>query len=209
MDKLQLRQLTVLIVLGIALVSGAVFLSDYLSYKNITFTLSSNTKSIQVYSGKTKVGDVTGPGSMRLKTGSYVVQPSGDGIDTSPIVVDVKKDTSSVTIDPFLTSQRLATEFKGELDAIRTALLKKYSDTKNYFIAPGNFYHHGDWYGSVIFYYPTKHAVPNVDMFGIILHKVNNTWEVAATPSIVFSYKNCPDIPKDIVDAVNKAVSNF
>lgn len=40
--------------------------------------------------------------------------------------------------------------------------------------------------------------------FNMILQKVDNNYKLITTPDFVLTYKNNPDIPKEIIDAVNK-----
>ena len=75
----------------------------------------------------------------------------------------------------------------------------------NYSIDNGTFYHYGDWYVTSLYSNPTIDS--GSDSYGIILHKVDGKWQIAAAPELVFRYDDHKDIPKDIINSVNRLVN--
>ena len=121
---------------------------------------------------------------------------------------EVRND-ESVPIDPYYSTQYLATAFSSELPHIKAALSSKYPSLgSNYTIDTGTFYHYGDWY-STTFYNAAPNPGDGVDIYGVILHKVGETWDITGTPNLVFNYAANPSIPKDIVDSTNHLVNDY
>lgn len=214
--KTLLKTLILLIVLGI-LVGGVIGIMEYLSWKNVTFTLSPSTKSATVYysakdpdhdSDLVKAGAVDTSSTIRLKVGSYVVVPSGDNISDTPIAFEVKGD-STVTVDPYYSEDYLSKAFAGEIEDIDNALHTKYPfTTTSYVVETGRFYHFGDWYATTL-YKSSPEPGEGVDIYGVILHKTDGKWAVVDKPDIVFTYTANPSIPTDIVDSANQFLYNL
>lgn len=205
-----------LIVVGLLAV-GIFSLLDYLSWKNVTFTLSSNTTSAVIYyanydedgtSDAYKVTSIDSSSTIRLKTGSYVAVPSGEKVSSAQIEFTVKDDTS-ITIDPYYSESYLSSVFQGEVSNITTAVTAKYpAVTTDYVFGDGQFYHFGDWYATTL-YNASPAPGEGVDIYGVILHKVDGKWVIATTPNIVFTYKDDAAVPRDIIDAANQLVNNL
>lgn len=204
MSRARIRAAVIVFAVVAIIVGGVYSLSDYLSYRNVTFTLSQNTKSITIFAGEKEVTTLNSSGQTRLKPGSYSVKPSGDKVSPSPMPVVIKNDTSTIPIDPYFSDSYLSSSFSGEISNIHASMTAKYPVLSNYYISQGTFYHFGDWYGTIMFYSPKDGSPSAGNVFSVIMHKVDNKWQVAAEPSVVFTYKNFPDIPKDVIEAVNK-----
>lgn len=201
------------------LVSITVFLWDWLSYRSVKFDLSSETKSAVIYSeGEYELymelddepvpnsGQLNKTDTVRLKPGTYYVIPSGDVILTDPVEVTIGNDTSKITINPYFSEEYLANKFSDQIANISTVIKNKYPDIiDNYTIEDGTFYHFGDWYITVLYENTDGPEFP--DSYGVILHKVNEEWQIAAKPSLYFTYKDYSNIPRDIISAVNSTVN--
>jgi hypothetical protein len=60
-------------------------------------------------------------------------------------------------------------------------------------------YMRGEWYGVV-----AASTAQGPDYFRVILQKTNDSWNIVVWPSIVLSYERHPDIPKSIINDVNR-----
>lgn len=211
-----IRVIVALLILGavIGAISGTLY---YLSWKDVTFNLSANTKSLIVYSKNDdedyssdtyKITSIDTSSTVRLRTGSYVAVPTGDTISNAAIAFSINGDTT-VDINPYYSDEYLSKAFSGELNSINTAITTKYPIiASNYTLGDGKFYHFGDWYATIL-YNSNPDPGDGVDVYGIILHKVGDSWEVSAPPSIVFTYANSPSLPRDIIDLSNGLVNDY
>lgn len=219
--------------LGIVAIGiGSVMLIEYLSWKTIQFNLSAGTSSIKIYDAvsidelnnqyidetggdeeaevSNLLATINGSGTARLKEGRYYVVPSGDTIANDIIAVDIKNDTSAVSIAPYSSSDYLFETHSQEIPAIQSVIKNEFpSVAKGYSIAQGVFYHTGEWYSTTLHDSSPYAMLHGYDTYGVILHKEDGAWKVAARPSIVFSYSDNRSIPEDIVDAVNRYTSGL
>ena len=197
-----------------------IFLVDFLSYREVKFALSSETKSITVYNkeeydelrnsttdkSKSNHGELSATGSIRIKPGDYYVVPSGDNIDRSAISIQINDNTENIDVNPYFSSSYLSSNFSNQTTVINQIITDRYKNIiSNYSIDNGLFLHYGDWYVTSLYNEPTVES--GSDTYGIILHKVNDKWQIAATPELVFRYDDHKDIPKDIINSVNRLVN--
>lgn len=208
------------VVLAIAALVGIViFVMDYLSWKNVQFNLSDRTDSITVYSANetdddsdsapVAAGSLDKSGTLRLKTGSYYVAPEGNDISSDSINIEITNDTTEIKVNPYYSEDYLAKHFSNEIPDAHQTIAEKYPKIiSDYQIEDGAFYQFGDWYGtSLSLKNPDRGESP--DTYGVILHKTDGEWQVAAAPNLVFKYDDNPKIPRGVVDAVNRVVNDF
>ncbi len=220
-NRATIKKFATVLVVAAILIGGILFVVDWLSYRNVRFSLSSDTKSIAVYGvgyyetqseegdldDQDSLGKLQSSGTLRLKTGDYYVVPSGDRISSEAIKIQVKDDTESIDIKPYYTEDYLASNFSDQIAEIDSVISDKYSSIiSNYTIEDGKFYHYGDWYGTTLYNEPTREG--GSDTYGVILHKVDGAWQIAATPELVFRYSDHKDIPTDIIDLVNRSAND-
>ena len=223
-DRMMLRRFAKLFVIiavsFAALFFVVTFVVDYLSCREVRFVLSSETKSITIYSEdeynqlkesnadklQSNSGELSGTGSIRIKAGYYYVIPSGDNLDDSAIPIEIKNDTKEIPVEPYFSSEYLSKNFTNQMADINQIITDKYKKIiSNYSIDNGTFYHYGDWYVTSLYSNPTIDS--GSDSYGIILHKVDGKWQIAAAPELVFRYDDHKDIPKDIINSVNRLVN--
>jgi hypothetical protein len=218
-DRKIAKKITMFATLALIIIGTIIFAVDWMSYKNITFKLSSETKSIAVYDAETydlystgdssvkPSGSLDKSGTLRLKVGTYYVFPTGNNVSTNSI--ELKVDSSKeVEINPYYSEQYLSDKFSGQIEIIDNIIKEKYQKIiGGYTIDDGTFYHYGDWYGGTLYSNPTESD--GSDTYGIILHKVNGSWQIAAAPQIVFRYSEHQDIPSDVLDSVNQSVNDL
>lgn len=113
-------------------------------------------------------------------------------------------DTSTVTISPYYSDQKLSSALQNESSTIHTALTTAYPQIASlYDVTSEHLYHSGDWYGALLKYKGSD--IFNLDNLRVVLHKENNTWVVTTTPPLpTLSTYTYPSIPIDILQAVNK-----
>lgn len=208
--------LTLLIGFGIFMLTLAF---EYFSWKTIRFNLSSETRSISIYSEKNyglistgtsinEDGKLDESGEVRLKAGLYYIIPEGENISDRAIKVDVNDKTVNVEVAPFYSDDYLANKFSTEISEINQTIQKSYGGIMDdYQIDDGFFYHYGDWYSTSIWKREDSTQIP--DLYGVIVHKVNNNWSVVSYPQIVFRYNENKDVPTDIIDSTNQNTAGF
>ncbi len=220
-DRATIKKFAIVLVAAAIVVCGILFAVDWLSYKNVVFNLSSETKSITVYdadqyefysasngdSSAANSGTLKATGQLRLKVGDYYVVPTGDTISLDAIKVQVDDDGTSIDIKPYYSEDYLASAFSDQIATINTVVSDTYPTIiSGYTIKDGTFYHYGDWYGTTLYNEPTRED--GSDTYGVILHKVDGAWQIAATPELVFRYSDHKDIPTDIIDLVNRSAND-
>lgn len=221
LNRSTVKKLAIVVVVATILIGGIVFLLDWLSYRNVTFNLSSDTKSIAVYGagyyetyteegaldGQDSLGVLQSSGTLRLKIGEYYVVPAGDNLSADPIKVQIKDDTETIDVKPYYSEEYLASTFSDQIPEITTIISDTYSKIiENYTIDEGTFYRYGDWYGTTLYSEVTREG--GSDTYGIILHRVDGTWRIAAAPELVFAYSDHKTIPTDIIEAVNRSAND-
>lgn len=216
--KTKLLRTAIITLVAVGIVVGILSLLEYLSWKNISLKLSSATQSVTIYSSDPDAASATntssvasrsGSGDVRLKPGTYYVIPSGENVVDTPIKIAITSDTTSVTIEPYLTPAYLATELSTEVPIAQSVIKTAYAQIiGKYALDPGTFYHQGDWYTTTL-----RDTSPSgsggVDIYGVIMKKVDGTWKIAATPALLFSYSDHKDIPADVIDSINRAVNSL
>lgn len=210
-----------LIVFGaIIVVIGGVVLSQYLSKRTVSFELASGVKSVNIIdeasansecgSGEDSchISDVTNitlekSSTIRLADGIYYVTPAGDGLSDANIKITIDHDDAKFTIDPSYSDDKLADLLKDEIRPTHQVILDKYPLAEDYIVDDGTLYRHGDWYVTSLVYASPEPRI-GADTFYVILHKVSDKWQIAASPDLYFRYSDHKDIPVDIIDAVNR-----
>lgn len=126
---------------------------------------------------KSNHGELSATGSIRIKPGDYYVVPSGDNIDRSAISIQINVEYRRKRIFPVI----FTSNFSNQTAVINQIITDRYKNIiSNYSIDNGLFLHYGDWYVTSLYNEPTVES--GSDTYGIILHKVNDKWQIAATP---------------------------
>ncbi len=153
--------------------------------------------------GKEIEKKVTSREAIFLQKGAYVIAVSGNNIEKRQYPLVVEKETKR---DIDITYSR------AHLDTLITAIepeivasLKRILPTleSSYQVRPGELYRSGDWYTARLRYIGQDKS--NRDTLKVIMKKNDkNTWElVTKTPEIIVTYPKYPDVPRDIVEAIN------
>jgi len=201
----------IITLLALTIVVGSVALINWLStFHNVSFELSSDVTKITVRVADREyafvgmeVTTLTQNGTIRLQEGSYEINPEGERIDTSPIRFTVDGTTDTIKIDPDFSTAYLDRLLDQERAFIHQTMIDYNKLIAEYDIIEESLYIRGEWYGGTLLV-KTFEVGRSRDTYRIILHKTNDTWQVAASPEIVFSYANYPNIPKSVIDNVNR-----
>ena len=210
MNKKVVKSVVVCLSAAIAVVAGVSFIRWQLSFCDVSFELSSEVSSIVIHKieddyteSSEEVARISENKTLRIKAGSYEIIPDGNNIDTSPIMFTADKTVGVIKIDPFYSGDYLGELLNKEQQFIHQVLLDYSKLISEYEISSETLYAHGEWYGAILSlrdYDPRE----GVDFYRVIMHKEGGTWKVAAEPSIVFSYSEYPDIPKHVINDVNR-----
>lgn len=214
----------IVILIGITILSAVSL--DQLSMRSVEFNMSDKVQFITIYSSEgeefnkdtskkiesidSTAHESTGISSpvVRIKQGNYFVVPGGRDISTDPIKVTVDESTTQIDINPPYTRSYLDINFSSEIPHIEESIRSTFPGIiDSYFIDQGKFHLLGDWYVTLL--YPNSEEGGGVDLYGIIMNKSNDKWTVVTGPAIVFSYKENPDVPKEIIDTANQSINQF
>ena len=210
------RKYLVLAVIILALIIAGVWLINYLSYRSVSVTLPSNISAVTIYRGSSsdysagdpklsnqKVIRITTSSTISLQDGNYFAVPEGEKTDVLPIEFSINSESNDVNFNPYYSQLTLSSLLSGEVGSqLLSTVHTKYT---NIIINNSALYHFGDWGGVSIQTIPGRGDSP--DHYGVILHKINDKWQIAATPELVFCYDDHKDIPKDIINSVNRLVN--
>lgn len=200
---------TVITVVVIGVWAGLSSLLMYLSQRVVTITLGADVMAVTVTSrcsqncSTSTSTTLTNTAHIRLTDGDYIATPSGDSIDTTPIAITVSEKTTAFTIEPGYSEEHLAGLLDSQYGAAQAALLAAYPAAGiDYNLNKGKLYERGEWYATSL----TPTGAASGDAYYSILHKVGNTWQVAASPRLYFSYESFPAVPKTLLYDVNSGM---
>lgn len=121
-----------------------------------------------------------------------------------------KPETSKETKQPetekpkeLSPEEQLAVE-QGAVDGV---LIEKYPKiSSDYTINKGQLFEKGKWYGTTLTY--KGGDVNNRDTLRVLMEKKDGTWTLRTTPPRpLLSSKEFPDVPKSVLQAINKPIS--
>ena len=200
------KTIITLLVIGIILVGGCFGLVEYLSYKTVHIVFKRDDLAITIYKDNNKKkADVSSSSDIMLKKGTYYYTPTTDVFSHDKVYFTINSDDTTVEISPAYSSARLSTLLSQDTATIHTILTSSYSMMSNYVIADETLYHHGEWYSARLIERVTGSNEP--DVYRVILQKNNDTWKIVASPRLVISIKDFPNIPDYVIRQVNKAPS--
>ncbi len=198
------RYIILFITLVVLVVVGYIFTYNYfnsteltISTKNIeSYTIKLSTSTISSSTDKTTTVRVP-----KLSTVSVDFKGT-NGYETGRREITVGQSSESVSIEPFYSKEHLAELASSEKTQLDTATLQyKSSITTLYSIKSHKLYHFGEW-ASVTLVWKGEYS-QNSDDLKVILKKEGKNWKIVGEPSILFFYKNYPDIPVDVLRGTN------
>jgi hypothetical protein len=198
----------IIISIGIILaVAATVIGANYLlSFRTIGFSIEAGT-SIAVYSSEDKlIKELPTRGNLSLREGEYYLIPSGENIASDKIAFTVGDSDSSIEVTPPYNRAYLDTLLQTELPKIGSAVAAKYPTLiSGYELQSGKLYERGEWYGGLL-----KPKVSDIrdqrDPYRIVLHKVDDRWEVVRRPEYILSSSRFDQVPIAILRDVNSLV---
>lgn len=113
----------------------------------------------------------------------------------------------SSTPQPTLSKSQLEKRLESERSTIIGVLTAAYPKIEgDYTISKGQLFDKGQWYGTTLMY-QGKDTL-NRDTLRVLLQKKNGIWELrTAPPTIILSAVEYPDVPKSVLETINKPVS--
>lgn len=213
MSRKNIILLSITGVIAAALIIGGFAFKYYSSFHKVTIEVQRDDLTVNVYqaqpgvdehdaSSGIKQGTVKGSSELTLQQGDYYILPQGKKYDPTEIPFSVNDKDITVKANPGYSLEYLAAELVKELPAIKTAITAKYPiATSNFQLNDGKLYEDGTWYGTTLVQYAG--AGQNGDVYRTVLHKVNGTWQFAATPELVLSAPLHKDIPQSILTDLN------
>jgi hypothetical protein len=210
-----MKKYIIITIVTIALLVGVVYgISYYLSFKKVTVTVERANISADIYPDSAvaedhsvdknaKITTVTTSTTLSLKAGTYYVIPTTKDIDSTPTSFTIEDKDISVSINPGYSKEYLASLLPKELSTIKTVLTTKYPQLSGYTVNDGALYQDGDWYGTTIIL-PAPGPGASGDVYRTVLHKVNNAWQIAATPQLVLTAIEHKDIPFAVLSDLNQ-----
>lgn len=199
--------LSLVVLVVVVLLGLAAWLRHAQSYQTISVKLDTGVSGKLIRGGGEDPGQVatvanfTDSYSAKLKKDDYTLTLHG-GTDYQPKTIPVSLDAMPVNLKVSLdySTAKLAQLLSSELPAISQALDQKYPTTSTkYSISQGHLFKRGDWFGALM--------VPlgnSQDTLRVILNKNGGKWTVATKPpDIILNIFTYPDIPKEILQAVN------
>jgi hypothetical protein len=191
----------------IGAVAVLVLLFLWLSFREVTITFTkTNTPAILYRVENAKQSEqvkLTGSTTLRLQNGNYQLVSQNDLYDTSPVSFTVKDKALQIIYDPSFSTAQLDKLLEAEKVSIANTLKTAYGQTLDTFTQSyGRLYKEGQWYATTLVKKVSRSEDP--DLYRVILKKEGATWVIAAKPSLSISIKDHPDIPQEIIRAINK-----
>lgn len=201
------RGVVFLLIIIAALVSSIVFMTNRLSYKDVYIDIKQPGVSIDI--SKSSGGDVISVSSseaVKLKPGSYMYTPKGDGTDNSTETFEVK-ESFTLKIDPPYSSDKLNSILLESKDDIRKVITNKYPFVlQDYIISDEALYNRGEWYTAKIIQKVSGGNEP--DIYRTIAHKDGSTWSISVKPTLSIDIESNKEVPSYAIRQVNLPLSN-
>lgn len=203
-----MKKRLILSIIALLLLLFAGFGIHYLlSLRKVTFELDDQTSEITIHSSSdTIIKQLSSSGQIFLQEGEYYIIPKGTNIAQDKIKFSVADKDMAVTIRPAYTDEFLTGLVDDEMDAIKTAITKKYPSALNdYTLSQGSLYARGEWFGGLL-----KPKVSDIreqkDPYRIVLHKKSSSWEVVRRPEYSLGAARYQEVPIDILRKINLVV---
>ncbi len=142
--------------------------------------------AIFIAGGAFTYGALTAPQSQPAPTTTTTPQPS---VSTKP------------------TASQLKEKLQSELPTILSVMTAAYPKiATDYTVNTGQLFDEGQWFGTTLTYRGSDSD--NRDTLRVLLQKKNGVWTLRTTPPrLILSAKEFPDVPKSILQTINKPIS--
>lgn len=142
---------------------------------------------------------------LNVKKGVYSLSITGENIKKKTLRIDTAdQQKTEVTLDISYTDKYLDTLLTQAKPSIDQALKASYPSIETTFsIRSEKLYGDGSWYGARLRYKGSDDS--SRDTLRLIAKRgSDNTWRlISKPPQIILSYKDHPEVPKNIIDDIN------
>ena len=151
--------------------------------------------SIVVGIGAIAYGAATAPKRQPVQSPTPIATPSA-----APQKTSAPTPTPKIKVD-------LKTQLETEQPTITSAILMAYPKiATDYVLNQGQLFEEGQWYGTTLTYKGSD--TMNRDTLRVLMQKKEGVWILRTTPpQLLLSTKKYPDVPKKVLQAINKAIS--
>lgn len=188
------------------------------SFQKITISVKNpaNTYSLELYKAIDKEDEITKNGeklqtitsntTLKLKKGIYVLVPKGDNLDTKWINFTLANTPKTITLDIPYSEDYLIKQVTSELAELNNVITSANPFISIlYDIQRGQLYGKAEWYGTTLTPKNDFSENRNGDVLRVLLHRENNKWVLLSDPpKIILSAPNFPNVPLDVLEAINK-----
>lgn len=205
---------SILFVVLLIIVAGVTYF--FREYKNVTFTITYPAPATILdqtnSSGEGReVATIKNGESIWLEKQDYHAKFSDDKLSSSTIPITIGNDTTTITLDPNLSSDTLNRLLEEQREALEEKIKSSVqSDADSpYSLEKGQLFHRGEWYAAPLHIYQASSADPlvgnpdSVDTYYIVLKKEGDDWQLAAGPSLIITRPDNPNIPGYVIEAIN------
>jgi hypothetical protein len=198
------KALIIVTSLLIAVIAGVWSLSYFLSFKTVSFTIIPDGVNVIIHNqDRNEIARFSQDGSIRLQAGDYFAIPDHDNYSSASTPFTVEDQDITVSVDPSYSLERLEELLEADEQTITRIIRDAYPDTIDDFaIQPGKLYQKGEWYATTLEQNPLPGGQQG-DVYRVVLHKVDNQWQIVAGPEIVLSAQKYTDVPYDILKDIN------
>ncbi len=204
-----------LVIIGIIfiLITGILIaIFSWKESKSISFVIEypGASATISEKGSNTSFATVSNGSSLRLNKQKYDVTFTDKTFNQTPIEITVDDKTTSITLSPTLSSQKLKDLLSSEKDAIDAAIKGTIKNASRYAEGKRELYHFGEWCTtSFTVSAPASSNDPNIDnldsaeVYYVILQKKDNKWSIVAGPHLIITKPDYPNIPDYVIDAID------
>lgn len=181
-------------------------------HQNVTFKISYANASVVISETQDraqKFATLQNNSSLWLNRKTYFVFFENSELSHEAVPVKIEGSTSTITLDPSFSEEKLKDMLKTEQKTISTKLEQSITATTPYTPDAGKLYHQGEWYATSIPIYKDSSSDPeignpdDVDIYYVVLKKEGTSWKLAAKPTLILTKPDNPNIPDYIIKALN------
>ena len=192
-------------IVTLIIISGIFASSYFLSLHNVDFIVKQNNLTIDIYkkADKTKINSFKSEKfSLSLSKGDYYYIINSVNFDNTEHIFSIDNSNIIITVDPNYSATYLAKLLSIEQDNILSVIKTAYPTIiSSYTITNTTLFKKGEWCGAIIEKVINSRDI--ADPYRVILKKENNKWIMVHYPEIVVTKTNFPDVPVEVLTAVN------
>jgi hypothetical protein len=121
------------------------------------------------------------------------------------LIVITVDSNATIKINPDRSEKQLSGALGEEAKGLHDLIRSKYPQVDSkYIIDNGRLFGNGKWYGTTIRRQGAFRGGVDANVYRIILEKTGGNWRVVTPPELMFFYNEWPNIPREVVNAVNQ-----